>query len=228
MRLRGPWPFALLGLSACARSELPIDVGEPPRECLGAGSVAASSSAATGAGAGAGGAMSSGSTSGPVTVGAGGSIPTTGPRLRAYFRITDEGTQLDMPGMWFDSLRHEDCRWRKASDGVERCLPDATTLLPIFGDAACKQPVVVALQLPTCPAQKPDYVTPWIDPGNTCVKRGHVFEVGASAEPAAMYRLADGEGGACLPYQREEGSLVFDLGPEVPPASFVGSEIWHH
>lgn len=188
-------------LSACNIAGAPDGVA-PPLECQGSG--------------GASDATSTGTLTPWLT------------RLRAYYRIADEDVRIDMPERWFDSLRAEDCRWRESSDGTERCLPDAPMLLPVYSDEQCQYPLVVSIQLPTCPAQRPKYVTPWIDPLNTCAHRGHVFTVGAEIQPGLMYTMVGGDLGGCAPYDLWPGSMVFGLGPEVPPSEFVGSEAWHH
>ncbi len=62
--------------------------------------------------------------------------PESGSRLKASYRIADDGSKEYVPGSWYDTQRQEACSFATAADGKERCLPDGAAV-SAFSDSAC-------------------------------------------------------------------------------------------
>lgn len=211
---------AALGLTACTRTALP-DFDAPPLVCLGSGGASSSAAVTTGSTASSG-PTTAGSTS--ATTGSG-STMSSGPRLRSYYRLTEDGVKEVIPNRWFDMDRKEDCAFAVSGVDIERCLPAAFAATPVYADDACSKPLVVMPLVDSCPAPLPAYVEPWADPANQCLLHHRRAHLGAPAVAEAPYRI---EGGACVATTIEAGSAVFALGAEVPLEDFSAADLWHY
>jgi hypothetical protein len=147
--------------------------------------------------------------------------PMSGTRLRARYRLGDDGSKEYLPGSWFDSQRNETCTFVAAADGQQRCLPDGITVVA-FSDSGCTKPIVMA---PTsCSA--PAYALTLDDA--TCsgaLPSTHVLALGAATMPSGLYLK---NGTTCF----SAGPVVtgydyYDIGAEVPATSFVSANTLH-
>jgi hypothetical protein len=71
--------------------------------------------------------------------------PVSGSRLKAKYRVAEDGSKEHLPGAWYDSMRGEDCVFLHASDGKERCLPVFRGQVSYYTDPACSVPVAERL-----------------------------------------------------------------------------------
>lgn len=86
----------------------------------------------------------------------------SGSRLIPRKRIAADGSWGIIPGLWWDQLRGEECSFRLAEDGVERCLPTAdfgstktaTTATAVYplSDPGCTNPLVFHPIAVNCPS----------------------------------------------------------------------------
>lgn len=63
----------------------------------------------------------------------------SGNRIKARFLVTPDGARSFVG--WRDTERDEDCDFKLASDGKQRCLPSGATATGVFTDAACTVPL---------------------------------------------------------------------------------------
>lgn len=151
--------------------------------------------------------------------------PTDGSRLKAIYRVAQDGAREPVAGLWWDSERGEECTWRRAADGVHRCLPTALAPgSPLFADASCTQDAVLILRAFCAPGQvPPPYVTSTIAECTSDV-RTRVLRLGATS-PTIYNATADG---TCVDLTATYSpSYVFYLASEVPASGFVGSTLEH-
>lgn len=148
--------------------------------------------------------------------------PIDGTRLRAYYMTGDDGSKYSIYGRWWDSLRMEDCNFLPASDGKLRCLPSASVATLYFVDASCAQPI--AAVAPGC-AEK--YVPRYTVAACYVTQPQEIHPLGApAAQPAKLYALPIG--GSCIQTGVLAGYQYFDVGPEIPPSSFVAGTEAHN
>jgi hypothetical protein len=147
--------------------------------------------------------------------------PTDGSRLKAEYRIADDGSKESISGVWFDSMRNETCSFGTAADGTDRCLPTGAVAAALsYSDTNCTMQVVSVVS--GC-AQPPYIAVPVAVSATSCSEAGggtHIYSVGAATTPAALYVSA---GGMCFPLGQVPMASYFTLGNEVAPTSFVGS-----
>ena len=151
--------------------------------------------------------------------------PTDGSRLKAEYRVADDGSKESVPGLWFDSMRNETCSFGTAADGATRCLPTGATQSSLFyTDTACTMTVVSVgsgcsqpayVSIPVTPSSTACAVT---DPGS------HIYSIGTMMTPSALYINA---GGQCFSLGQVPMATYFTLGAEVTATSFVGSMTQH-
>ncbi len=147
--------------------------------------------------------------------------PVSGRRLKAQYRLGDDGSKEYISGTWYDSQRNENCSFTLAADGSTRCLPDGVGVT-VYGDSACMSPVVMLTS--TCPA--PTYALS-TDFGTCEVQQGgtHVLAIGATATPATLYVK---NGSSCIPAgSAPSGYTYYDVGAEIPASSFVSATTLH-
>lgn len=146
--------------------------------------------------------------------------PISGSRLKAKFRMGDDGSKAYLPYVWFDSQRNEDCSFVTAADGKERCLPIQGYNASIsYLDAACTQPVAVG-----SPGCAPTYA---VEIGYlTCsTLQYHLYPAGAAIQlPLKLYAKS---GNVCSAKMPDPSYAYFQAGAEIAAGSFVGSSIGH-
>ncbi len=147
--------------------------------------------------------------------------PTDGSRLKATFLVGADGSKAYVAGVWFDSQRNEDCAFGTAGDGQNRCLPNGVSG-EMFADSACTQPIIA---LPTGCAT-PTYAV--VQASGTCaavVAGNHIYNVGASTNPMALYVQ---NGASCFSAGTgQPGYDYYTIGAEVPATSFVAATPGH-
>ena len=148
--------------------------------------------------------------------------PTSGTRLKAVYRTGSDGLKEYLSGVWYDSQRSEQCTFSPAADGKQRCLPDGAAA-QIYSDAMCTTPLLSVATGCTPPA----YAQTMLAEAScsTTVGGTHVYAVGASTSPSALYVQA---GSSC--YSAGPGATgfsYFSVGAEVPATSFVEATQGH-
>lgn len=147
-----------------------------------------------------------------------------GTRLKVRYFVGIDGSE--QPVGFFDTVRRENCVFRLAADGVERCLPDSTQRSPFsmsrtyFSDAACTQEVIdVAAGCHVA------YTSKSVGNGSACAYGEHVFPIGARVT-GQLYELN------ALGTQRCTAAVALStvtqhdyylVGAEVPSSSFQGA-----
>jgi hypothetical protein len=189
---------------------------------VGQGGMATSSSSGPGGGA-------SSSATNSSSSGTASSSSTGGPstRLKPKYIAGTDGSKYYVPNVLYDTQRMEDCGYATAADGVRRCLPKDMVATSIgYKDAACTKPFVwVSQPPPGCTATAPAYVAT-TDPPPLCATPSyeppkHVYPTLTltSLPNVYGYQLVNG---SCVPSGGGPlGNLPFDVGAEIPPASFV-------
>ncbi len=176
--------------------------------------------------------------------------PTSGKRLKRKFRVGEDGSKEvvqvtltaaevdgsppeNVRGVWYDSERKEDCVFRLAADGAERCLPFARTGLLYFSDDACTKHVagITSGVSDSCPQEAaPQYLAVDDSPSKQCeqdpLKFGiTIYALGAERdEKLPVYYLA--ANGICTSFGvGNPAPRTFELKGEVPATSFVKATI---
>lgn len=147
--------------------------------------------------------------------------PTSGSRLKAKYRVGDDGSKAYLPYIWYDSQRQEDCYFTVAADGKERCLPTTSVASAgvFFADAACSTPV--PYWYANCSVK---YVLTY--GANMCLAvsgAAHIYDLGAPVNPPVLYTKS---GNSCVSAGAPNPSYsYYSMGPEVSPSSFVASTV---
>lgn len=146
--------------------------------------------------------------------------PTSGSRLKAKYRTSEDGSKEYLSGIWYDSNRKEDCQFATASDGKERCLPIASTSLSYYSDDACTQWIASASSADCAPKYGMTFEQA------TCGAASvHIFPVGAKTMPAKLYVKS---GSSCLAAgSPDPAAAYFALGAELGASAFVESSVQH-
>jgi hypothetical protein len=150
----------------------------------------------------------------------------SGSRLKARFRMADDGSKEYLAGSWYDSQRQDDCSFQPAADGVPRCLPQATVTSIYYLDNACTQRMIQIAPNPECASPpKPKYASTYGYTPGTCAYVNHISSVGAQVAPANLYFL---NGATCTQTSGSiPGYTLYAVGAEIPATSFVGSTVMH-
>ena len=145
--------------------------------------------------------------------------PESGSRLKAKYRIGDDGSKEYLSGVWYDSERQEDCSFATAADGKERCMPTSQLTVTFYGDASCSQPLAVGS--PSC---APKYAMTF-EPSACSAGTVHIYAIGATATPSKLYVNANG---TCMNAgPPDPASTYYQVGAEVAASSFVGGSSQH-
>jgi len=150
--------------------------------------------------------------------------PTNGSRLKAIYRVGQDGSREPIANLWWDSARGEECSWRRAADGVDRCLPTALApgASPMFADSGCTQDAVIIPRV-YCEGQPPPYASGFVVEC-TSAFRSRILQLGTTA-PTIYNRNAEG---ACVDVTTTYGpTYALYRATEVPASSFVGSALEH-
>ena len=149
--------------------------------------------------------------------------PVSGSRLKAKYRIADDGSKEYLAGSWYDSQRQEDCSFQLSADGATRCLPTSTPFPPYYADAACSQPLFQSKQdNPACSSQAPKYGHATF---GVCDSLIRLYSVGAKVDPVNLYYFIGGSN--CVQGDLNAGYEYYLRGAEIPPTSFVGAKVMH-
>jgi hypothetical protein len=147
--------------------------------------------------------------------------PQSGTRLKAVYRVADDGSKEFVPGAWFDTMRQENCSFVRAADGKDRCLPQGLGA-SAFSDSACTKPIVATAS--GCAA--PKYALGAVE--DTCSEGPsglRVFAVGAVTTPATIYVQS---GSQCFPAgAASTGATYYEVGAEIPASSFTAAATKH-
>jgi hypothetical protein len=146
--------------------------------------------------------------------------PTDGSRLKATYMLGSDGSKQYVPGVWYDSMRSEDCAFTLAGDSQQRCLP-AGVMGGMYSDSACSMPIAAVPAGCTTAA----YATN-VDTSN-CGGAGatHIYALGATTSPTQLYVQSNGQcyaGGPAV-----TGYTYYALGAEIAPATFVAATSGH-
>ena len=147
--------------------------------------------------------------------------PTSGRRLKAQYRLGDDGSKEYLPGTWFDAQRNEVCAFGPAADGKERCMPDGA-VVSVYSDAMCQTPLLMITS--SCAA--PAYAL--VQDASTCDSTAgatHVFAVGATTTPTTLYVQTGTSCFAAGP--AATGYTYYAVGAEIPASSFVSATRAH-
>jgi len=148
--------------------------------------------------------------------------PISGSRLKAKYRVGEDGSKAYLPYIWYDSERKEDCGFAPAADGKERCLPIGTsnaTAGLYFSDPACSASLGV-FSYPGCDVK---YIT-LATSGGGCPfssSKTQVFALGAKANLATVYVKS----GASCTAVSAAGIELYEIGAEILPTSFVAGSV---
>jgi hypothetical protein len=140
---------------------------------------------------------------------AAGSFPARvagGSRLEVLYGQTSEGEKFYL-WAYHDTKLGVPCSFRKAEDGVTRCLPQPPVLaVRHYQDASCRQLLFPAE--PTCARA-------------LAVQGGAVYRLGPATRPKVVYTKV---GGRCVPDGEAKGRAFFAPKEKVAPRTFVAAE----
>jgi hypothetical protein len=136
--------------------------------------------------------------------------------------------------LWYDSLRQEDCVFERAGDGKLRCLPVGALdwYFGYYADPQCTMGIAIFGQTPPgCALTLSKYVVLTETNGqpvgvceeSPAVSTKRIFLLGQpmSSPPPGVWRM---QGGTCQNQGVNPiGEILFNVGAEVPPDSFVGA-----
>ena len=112
----------------------------------------------------------------------------SGSRIRAVVGVTPDGAS-ELLG-WHDADLDTGCTFRLMGDKQVRCVPDGQ-VAECYADAACTQPVVLALN---CDGTTPRFLVS-LTRGSTCTAPlAELHEVQTQARSGTVYLLSEGNG----------------------------------
>jgi hypothetical protein len=106
------------------------------------------------------------------------------------------------------------CRFRRATDGVMRCLPENEQSSPAYADGACQDPLALA------PDGGPPYLG-IVEGGAEPVLRVYAQGARAHADPVYYAIFEDGRWECKLTHMHVTGLAFYTLGAELDPALFA-------
>lgn len=139
-------------------------------------------------------------------------------RLRPLAYQAPGGARLFL-GRFEDTSRGEECTAAFAGDGRLRCLPAnaAYRIAAAFSDAACLQPVRVAVLVAPCPVAPERALV--ADESAACPRQVRLYAAGARERRPLFYRATDG---GCSAWNPQVSFVA--IGDELPPAAFAALE----
>lgn len=146
--------------------------------------------------------------------------PVNGKRLRAKYRESEDGAKEFLPGVWFDSVRGEDCSFVDLIEGVSRCLPPATPITDAYTDSACLAAVRLMIAASTaCTGAVPKYA---IERPSDCGQSSVKMYARSSAYSGEIYQKS---GAACVKTTTAYDSSYrfFLVGAEIPLTEFAAA-----
>jgi hypothetical protein len=165
--------------------------------------------------------------------GAGGTVKpewVSGSRLRARVDTTDDGGRA-FAG-WYDSMLKGPCTFQIAGDGQRRCLPTVANMASVDGeysDDHCTIPLAreLAEYATACPPSyllRSETVTAAVcgDDGYP-QPRAHIYAAGAVFTGAKVYSFLSDS--TCVFTTPPTAWTYFEVGAEIPPASFATGSV---
>lgn len=145
--------------------------------------------------------------------------PASGSRLKAKYRVGDDGSKEYLAGVWYDAERQEDCTFATGADGKEHCMPTSQVTVTFYADSMCKKPLAVGTA-----ACAPKYAVNF-EPSSCSATVARIYSIGAQMTPSNLYVNANG---TCFNAGSPDANAVYyEVGAEVPPSSFVASSLQH-
>lgn len=144
----------------------------------------------------------------------------SGSRLKAKYYVGSDGSKQFIG--WHDSMLNVDCAFVLASDGTTRCMPyypEAALIATYFSDSGCTQ----ALALVATGCTPPIYGSQsQAGMGGACATGfDRILQVGA-AYTGASYT---GAPASCIATPSPSAYVLYSLGSEVAPSTFVAATI---
>ncbi len=117
----------------------------------------------------------------------------------------------------YDRDNETSCTIHRAADGTERCLPNGPSVISMFSDPSCSNPLDTTYQRSECGEEVPRYT--WTADQGSCSWRFKVHAVGGVAPP--LYFNGGIENGTCELVPPGEGETRMLVGAEIAPAMFA-------
>ena len=180
-----------------------------------------------------GGASTGGSATGGASTGGGAGSAGSGGLRVPYFQpgtrlkpevLTAPGSGIELVTLWRDVSLEMYCRFERAEDGVERCMPPAGASR-YYSDASCTAPLYLAIlgSSQECPFQAPaHFAYDYVEAPDGC--RAMIGLRNAGELPSSTPLFSEVQG-VCEPVDRATFAdrLVYE-GEPLPPEAFVGLE----
>jgi hypothetical protein len=159
---------------------------------------------------------------------------SNGSRLELEQLVGDDGSK-QISSDWYDSQTASYCRFGLATDATLRCLPTDASAVSFGGylyrDASCSQPIVLDDRVPCAQSWLGNvkYVREPLYPPDACSDIAtRLFSVRPASGITTIYRSTGPDSCTEVPrtvdpelYARLYAQPVYDVGPEVAPATFV-------
>jgi hypothetical protein len=144
----------------------------------------------------------------------------SGSRLKAKYYPGADGSKQFIG--WHDSMLNIDCSFDTASDGMTRCLPQATGAGAVFADAACTQPLAEVTKGCTAPA----YIRSFT-PGNGACAAGtdHLFAAGSLFTPGPTIYIGSPMQCTGVPSSNVGEFDLYQEGTEVDVTQYVAASV---
>jgi hypothetical protein len=149
-----------------------------------------------------------GTTSQPATF-------TGGSRLKVRKLTADDGSTQQLG--FHDTMRNENCVFRVALDGRERCLPDAALSVGTYSDAQCTQPILVS----TCSTMPPYFLHPT---SNACPDQAQYAIYQVTGFTTAANHYVGAPNGSCAQVPTPPGMSIWISTMPLAPSEFVGAD----
>ena len=144
--------------------------------------------------------------------------PTSGSRLKAKFMKAADGARAPIPNIWFDSQRNEDCSFRQAADGTQRCMPNSYAFLLYYSDAACTAPIVYT----SAGCTPPPYLQATEATASCSGGGARIYSTMAKIQPMMLYIKS---GTTCTASSAPITIDYYSVGAEIPLSAFVEGSV---
>lgn len=144
--------------------------------------------------------------------------PTSGTRLKAKYIKADDGARAPMADVWHDSQRNEECRFQRASDGKQRCLPTSVNYAGYYADASCTQ-LLAYIQTGCTPTK---YAGEALQLCSGVSFTYNYYPLGAKVNPATVYVKS---GAMCVGTSPLVGYDYYSTGGMISPSAFVAGVV---
>lgn len=134
---------------------------------------------------------------------------TSGSRIKLRTLNTPDGARQYLG--WRDTLYGDDCEFRKATDGVTRCLPlDVTPHLSAYSDPACSLPAVILFACNPAPKYIQAMTVTPACASTTITTYGTVWLRGQQI--TTVYQ----KNGSCNVFNLDVTLVAYKIGTEIP------------